>query len=72
MMSDLRVDVVDAHDAVVSESHPVSFVLPFHEVNSLAVLVLDYYVSDIGLDLVGSPVCCLKKIHTYIKSAHLG
>jgi hypothetical protein len=24
MMSDLRVDVVDAHDAVVSESHPVS------------------------------------------------
>jgi hypothetical protein len=24
MMSDLRVDVVDAHDAVVSEGHPVS------------------------------------------------
>jgi hypothetical protein len=27
MMSDLSVDVVDAHDAVVSESHPVSLSL---------------------------------------------
>jgi hypothetical protein len=25
MMLDLRVDVVDVHDAVVSEGHPVSF-----------------------------------------------
>jgi hypothetical protein len=24
MMSDLRVDVIDAHDAAVSEGHPVS------------------------------------------------
>jgi hypothetical protein len=27
MMSDLSVDVVDAHDAEVSESHPVSLIL---------------------------------------------
>jgi hypothetical protein len=28
MMSDLSVDVVDAHDAVVSEGHPVSNLIP--------------------------------------------
>jgi hypothetical protein len=39
----------------------VNFVLPFHKANCLTILVLDYYVSDIGLDLVDIPVCCLKK-----------
>jgi hypothetical protein len=34
----------------------VNFVLPFHEANFLTVSLLDYYVSDIGLDLVGAPV----------------
>jgi hypothetical protein len=45
----------------------VNFVLPFHEANYLTVSVLDYYLSDIGLDLVGGPVCCLKKNHTCMK-----
>jgi hypothetical protein len=36
MISDLSVDVVDAHDAVVSEGHPVSLVVAGVILNGIA------------------------------------